>query len=223
MAPHHGIPDDSSATKVHRVAVIVDPDELRSRVLRILNQTEFRCTSEAWSGEGLGRDARDDSFDAVVVRQGMTYGETIESLRAVRARFATARVLALWPSTRGREDRRALRTGIDGLLREDQLEAALVPTIRAICSGLVCFPRPVAAHGQSETLSAREKQALGMVVMGFSNAEIGRRLYLAESTVKSHLSSAYVKLGVRSRKDAAALILDPDGGLGPGILAISSM
>jgi DNA-binding CsgD family transcriptional regulator len=40
--------------------------------------------------------------------------------------------------------------------------------------------------------------------------------------VKSHLSSAYTKLGVRSRKDAATMILDPVAGLAPGILTITA-
>jgi DNA-binding NarL/FixJ family response regulator len=70
-------------------------------------------------------------------------------------------------------------------------------------------------------LSTREKQILGMVVLGFSNGEIASKLSLAESTVKSHLSSSFSKLGVRSRNEATAMILDPDGGLGTGILAIS--
>ena len=60
-----------------------------------------------------------------------------------------------------------------------------------------------------------------MVVLGFTNGEIARQLHLAESTIKSHLSSSFTKLGVRSRNEAAELILDADGGLGTGILAIS--
>ena len=71
-------------------------------------------------------------------------------------------------------------------------------------------------------LSSREKQILGLVVMGFMNGQIAEQLFLAESTVKSHLSSAFNKLGVRSRSEAAALILDPQGSLGTGILAITS-
>ncbi len=75
---------------------------------------------------------------------------------------------------------------------------------------------------ETESLSMREKQVLSMIVMGSTNAEIATKLFLAESTVKSHLSSAYNKLGVCSRKDAASRILDPLQGLGPGILAISA-
>jgi len=58
-------------------------------------------------------------------------------------------------------------------------------------------------------------------VLHLSNAEIARNLYLSESNVKNHLSSAFAKLGVSSRNEAAELILDRDSGLGPGILRIT--
>lgn len=61
-----------------------------------------------------------------------------------------------------------------------------------------------------------------MVVLGFSNGEIASKLFVAETTVKSHLYSAYRKLDVRSRQEAAALILDSSQGLGLGILTISN-
>jgi hypothetical protein len=60
-----------------------------------------------------------------------------------------------------------------------------------------------------------------MVVLGLRNGEIARRLCLAESTVKTHLSVAFRKLGVRSRKEATTAILDPDSGFGYGILGIT--
>ncbi len=56
--------------------------------------------------------------------------------------------------------------------------------------------------------------------MGYMNGQIAQQLFLAESTVKSHLSSAFRKLGVRSRNEAVNLILDPERGLGMGILAL---
>ena len=56
--------------------------------------------------------------------------------------------------------------------------------------------------------------------MGYMNIQIAEQLFLAESTVKSHLSSAFSKLGVRSRNEAVDLILDTERGLGIGILAL---
>jgi DNA-binding NarL/FixJ family response regulator len=69
-------------------------------------------------------------------------------------------------------------------------------------------------------LSHREKQALNLLLLGLTNAEIARRLYLAESTVKCHLTSIFSKLGVRSRNEAIAHALDRQRGLGlsmPGL------
>jgi DNA-binding CsgD family transcriptional regulator len=71
------------------------------------------------------------------------------------------------------------------------------------------------------TLTVREKQMLGMVVLGLSNADIARQLHVTVSTVKSHLRSAFRKLGVRTRNEATTVILDPAKGLGLGIVAIS--
>ena len=67
---------------------------------------------------------------------------------------------------------------------------------------------------------ATTEQVLGLVVMGYMNGQIAQQLFLAESTVKSHLSSAFAKLGVRSRNEAVELIVDPEQGLGTGILAL---
>jgi DNA-binding NarL/FixJ family response regulator len=83
------------------------------------------------------------------------------------------------------------------------------------------MPRNLRGEVQKPSLSARERQILGMVVMGLTNHEISARMFLAESTVKSHLSSAYSKLGVRSRSEAVALILDPRGSVGTGVMAVA--
>ena len=84
----------------------------------------------------------------------------------------------------------------------------------------MCVPPATASRSAPPALSTREKQILGLVVMGYMNCQIAERLFLAESTVKSHLSSAFGKLGVRSRNEAVSLILNPDRGLGTGILSL---
>jgi DNA-binding NarL/FixJ family response regulator len=144
-----------------------------------------------------------------------------EGLRELKAASPGLGLLVVLESDAASAIRGALRAGADGVILEAQLEVLFGPGVRAVAAGLVTVPRAARSHVERQPLSSREKQVLALVVMGFTNAEIGGRLFLAESTVKSHLSSAFSKLGVRSRKDAVALILDPEEGLGTGILSIA--
>jgi DNA-binding NarL/FixJ family response regulator len=203
------------------VALIADDPELRGRVREALLESRAVCAADAASPDEAAAFAELASVDAIIVSVGSTSSERLEAFKAVRKNFPDTPLVGVWPDTTTMDERRALKSGVDGVIRETQIEESLGAALRAICSGLTCVPRQMRAQLQSTALSSREKQILGMLVMGFTNSQIAGRLYLAESTVKSHLSSAYTKLGVRSRKDAAALILDPDAGLGPGILAIA--
>jgi DNA-binding NarL/FixJ family response regulator len=158
--------------------------------------------------------------DAVLIRcdQAATANAAIRNLRG---HLEAARVVVISKSVTPSGVRRMLDAGGDGLVLESEVESALPHVVRAVCAGQTSVPRDLRSHFLRPALSHREKQILGMVVLGFTNGEIAGRLHLAESTVKSHLSSAFAKLGARSRSEAAALILDPGEGLGPGILAIS--
>jgi len=118
--------------------------------------------------------------------------------------------------------RRSVNSGAAGYVRLEEAEAVLAPTIRAVAAGQLVIPFGRRKDSIPETLTTREKQILSLVVMGLRNREIARKLYVAESTVKSHLSSAFSKLGVGSRNEATALILDPRAGVGMGILTIPS-
>jgi len=116
--------------------------------------------------------------------------------------------------------RSALAAGAAGVVLLDDIDTALCPCLQAVQAGQACVPRDHWRQIQPPALSSREKQILGLVVMGYMNSQIAAQLFLAESTVKSHLSSAFGKLGVRSRNEAVGLILDPERGLGMGILAL---
>jgi len=117
--------------------------------------------------------------------------------------------------------RSALTSGAAGVVLARELDDAFEPCLTAVLAGQTCVPRSHQQQIEPPALSTREKQILGLVVMGYMNSQIAEQLFLAESTVKSHLSSAFAKLGVRSRNEAVKLIIDPDNGFGLGILGLS--
>jgi DNA-binding NarL/FixJ family response regulator len=108
--------------------------------------------------------------------------------------------------------RDALQAGASGFVHAEMMPDQLVRALAVAAKGELVAPREllryVLANDQSGDLAAlsiRQREILGFVVEGLSNAEIGRRLYLSESTIKQHLRAAYKLLGVSNRTEAANL------------------
>ncbi len=146
--------------------------------------------------------------------------EEISHLPELRQRHSGPLVAVVeeMPGARGA---RAIAARLEGAVLAAEIEQALLPTLAAVAVGQCVVPRSIRQIVDRPPLSPRERQILAMVVMDFSNAEIAEKLFVSESNVKNHLSSAFQKLGVKSRSAAAELILDGESGLGPGILRIS--
>jgi DNA-binding NarL/FixJ family response regulator len=154
----------------------------------------------------------------VIFACDVTDSAQLASLRRIRKLVPNAGIVVVAPRTDSGGVRRALDAGADGLVFESELETCVIASLAAVGVGQTAVPRRVRGGLHKPAFSHRERQVLDHVAAGLSNREIAESLFLAESTVKSHLASAFVKLGVRSRKEAAALVLDPDQGPAMGLL-----
>ena len=147
-----------------------------------------------------------------VVAVDLSQPTSLQRLRATLGK-GDAPVVVVSPTCGPLGARRAVRAGADSLVLEHELEDALAPAVRAVAAGLSVMPSVFRGGAERPTFSHREREVLRLAIQGNTNSEIAAVLFLAESTIKSHLSSAYRKLGAHGRKDAASLILDPDEGL----------
>jgi DNA-binding NarL/FixJ family response regulator len=203
-------------------AVVVGGDRLaRDHASELLDGAGFGVWA-AGSGDESRARARLEPGGLIVLLNRPTGAATVRDIRTLAKANPKARILAVMPvDTSNAWLRRALLAGASGLVLAGDVAGALVPTAHAVLAGQLAVPIALGRQIAPRPLSYREKQILGLVVLGFTNREIADKLYLAESTVKTHLSSAFTKLDARSRSEAVARIQDPESGYGVGILAIA--
>jgi DNA-binding NarL/FixJ family response regulator len=109
--------------------------------------------------------------------------------------------------------RAALRLGARGFVHAGMEPEQIARAVEVAANGEVVAPRKLLEFlianedpADLDTLTPRQRDILGLVAEGLSNAEIARRLFLSESTVKQHLRAAYKTLGVKDRKEAAKFV-----------------
>lgn len=117
---------------------------------------------------------------------------------------------------------KAIRLGAKGYLLKDVSLEQLTAAVRTLAQGGTFVkpaitervlrglsrPEPTAGHWICEPLTARETEILRMLAGGYSNKEIAQALFLAEGTVKNHISHILAKMGVRDRTRAVLKALE---------------
>jgi two-component system, NarL family, response regulator len=184
------------------------------RAVSALIDDEFRLAVTSSTPDGLIKPCGDSQPDAFVIELDLSGHAAIRALRRVHEALPDARIVVIADPTREHDVRRALHAGVDGLVLQSEVEHALAPTLRAVLAGQISLPRRQRHHVEKRALSYREQQVLGLVISGATNRQAADALFLTESTVKGHLASAFAKLGVRSRAEAAAVLLDPEAEAG---------
>ena len=193
---------------IHAVAVIAADEILQRRAIAALRRDGLAVSSEA------------EAAAFVVVSDG-GWRTLLEQSVALREHHQGPPLIVVAGEFHLRDLPRLLEAGIGGVVLESELESTIGAAVRAVLSGQFVFPSTAPASHGDAVLSKREKQVLAMVVLGCTNAEIATTLHVAETTVKSHLTSIFRKLGVRSRSEASARVLDPRSGLGLGVVSIA--
>jgi len=217
--------DQHPATDPHqdphsRVVAIAAGDEiLARRLLTALVRDGFEVI-------GLSRSTKDvlaESPPPAVTVIGARGADFLEEVETAHESLSGGRIVVVVPDAQGRVIGDALAAGVDGVVLDSEVERCLGLTISCVLAGQVVVPGVARQLLDRPVLSGRERQVASMVVLGFTNGEIAAKLHIAETTVKSHLSSIFRKLGVRSRSEATARILDPAEGLGIGFLSIAEV
>jgi DNA-binding NarL/FixJ family response regulator len=136
-------------------------------------------------------------------------------VRYLQALAPDSPVLVLGPNAELPLARSALRAGARGFIHAQMPPEQVVRALEVTAKGEHVVPRELLKALMEEKRSSTEdlaeltpqkREILGLVAEGLSNAQIARRFFLSESTIKQHLRGAYKVLGVRNRYQAARLL-----------------
>ncbi|MER6076291.1 response regulator transcription factor, partial [Streptomyces sp. NPDC001817] len=203
---------NSMSSTPSRVRVVVADDHpiYRLGLVHALCSVEsIDLIAEASCGKTALEKIRNLRPDVAILDLRMPELDAIQIARTIAGEGLPTKVIVISAITSGANAFEALRDGAVGYLTKDveptELGSAVLACSRgevvcppAVTTGLITEIRKQSA-AQKDILTDRETQVLGMIAEGMSIPEIAKRIYLAPTTIKSHVKRIYEKLGVSNR------------------------
>jgi DNA-binding NarL/FixJ family response regulator len=213
-----------------RVLVADDQSMVRAGFRMLLSgEEDIEVVAEASNGlEAVDKAAR---FHPSVILMDIRMPELdgLQATKRILSADNAARILILTTFDLDEYVFEALKAGASGFVLKDDSPEQLIAAIRTVAGGeallsptitkrviekfvSIAPPNPPKEFGE---LSERERDVFRMMARGLSNAEIGRELYISETTVKTHVTHILQKLGLRDRVQAVVLayqtgLFEPD-------------
>lgn len=202
-----------SATTV-RVLLADDHPVVRSGLAGLLAvEPDIEVVGEVADGQAALAAAHELHPDLVLMDLRMPVLDGAAATARIVAELPGVRVLVLTTYETDADILRAVEAGATGYLLKDTPREQLVAGVRAAARGESALSPSVASRlvqqmrADTDRLTPRELEVLAGVARGLSNAAVGRELFIAEATVKTHLLRAFGKLGVDDRTAAVTVAM----------------
>lgn len=194
-----------------RIVLAEDQTLLLGALASLLElEPDIEVVGRAADGDQARAMIEAEAPDLVLTDIEMPRASGLDLAEWIRARSPDTAVAILTTFARPGYLRRALEAGVRGYLLKETPAEQLAEAIRRIHAGERVIDPDLAltAFDSADPLSNRERQILKLAGEGLGNAEIGRRIHLAEGTVRNYLSEAIGKLQADNRIEAYRIARD---------------
>ena len=197
---------------VIRILAVDDHALLRKGIAALINaEPDIKLVAEASNGQEAIAEFKKHQPDITLMDLQMPEMSGIECIIAIRSDFPNARIIVLTTYPGDVQVLRALKAGARGYLLKGQVNRDLPEVIRAVHTGQKRIPPALAIelaeHTAVDDLSLREIEVLKLIAAGNANKEIASKLFIAEETVKSHVTNILAKLQANDRTHAVTIAL----------------